>query len=332
MLRIIHEVPLELYECHVTDVHKVLKGPTLIHLNGENKDALFLSVLLHGNETTSFLVLQKLLKDIAKNPLKRDLIIFVGNTLAAESELRHLEGQLDYNRIWKRGDAPEYEMTQKIMNYAKSRNLFANIDIHNNTGNNPFYGCINKLDSKFLSLASLFSKKIVYFTEPHEVESMAFSKICPSITVEAGKSGNELATDLVFNFVKKVMNLDTLESGIEKKGIKVFHTIGRILVNPKAFVNFHFDCRSKGQLSFIEGLENCNFNVLRRGECIAKYTIDSPIKVIDNGGNEITDLFFDQVSGNLIVNQNFIPSMFTKDISVMKSDCLGYIMEKILSV
>ena len=53
-LNILQQLPLGLLELEATQVHTLLGGPTLIHLPGEREAPLFVSVLLHGNETTGW--------------------------------------------------------------------------------------------------------------------------------------------------------------------------------------------------------------------------------------------------------------------------------------
>lgn len=62
-------------------------------------EPLFVSMLLHGNETTGLLAVQRLLDKYRDQPLPRALSVFVGNVEAARLGLRRLEGQPDYNRI-----------------------------------------------------------------------------------------------------------------------------------------------------------------------------------------------------------------------------------------
>jgi succinylglutamate desuccinylase len=81
-------------------LHTLFPDPTLFHLPGKHKEPLFISVLLHGNETTGFFALQKLLLKYSQQELPRSLSFFLGNTEAASLGLRRIEGQPDYNRIW----------------------------------------------------------------------------------------------------------------------------------------------------------------------------------------------------------------------------------------
>jgi len=56
------ELPPGFLETSVENLHEILPKPTLIHLKGESDRPIFICTLLHGNETTGFYALQKLLR------------------------------------------------------------------------------------------------------------------------------------------------------------------------------------------------------------------------------------------------------------------------------
>jgi len=62
LLHLHEELPDGLLEIQPTQLEDLLGGPCLIHLPGRRSEPLFISVLLHGNETTGFLALQAVLK------------------------------------------------------------------------------------------------------------------------------------------------------------------------------------------------------------------------------------------------------------------------------
>ena len=176
MLNEINKLPDGLLECPLESLESLLGGPTLIHLPGRRPEPLFVTVLAHGNESTGFYALQALLKKYRDQELPRALSVFIGNVAAASQGLRFLDGQSDYNRVWpgtEQPDAPETVMMQRVVDSMRARKAFASIDVHNNTGINPHYGCINRVDNQFLHLASLFSRTVVYFIRPTGVQSMA---------------------------------------------------------------------------------------------------------------------------------------------------------------
>ena len=99
--------------------------------------------------------------------------------------MRHLDGQPDYNRVWPGSETDgtaEHALMRDVMQRMADREIFASIDVHNNTGLNPHYACVNVIDNRFLHLAALFSRTVVYFLRPLGVQSMALAKLCPAVT------------------------------------------------------------------------------------------------------------------------------------------------------
>ena len=325
-LKFTKEIPKDLTSVGPRELHGLLGGPTLMHLRGKKEEAIFLSTLLHGNETTSFLVLKMILEKYGEN-LPRDLIVFIGNTEAAVHGMRHLQGQADYNRIWEAGFTPEHQLAGEIIDYAKKQNIFASVDIHNNTGKNPNYGCINVLSEPFLDLVSHFGSHTVFFTEPHNVQSMAFSKFCTSMTIEAGLSGSRDGVEAAFNLIDRLLSMDKLGPSPERVNPEVHHTIARMMVNPTARIDFHNELTKHVDLSFVPHLDSNNFEVLPKNTHLGFARDLELIKVENDDGEDITTSFLKCENNKLSTIRTFIPSMFTKDIYVMKEDCLGYIME-----
>ncbi len=165
------KVPDGFLDCPADRLASILPGPSLIDLPGRGQNPLFLSVLLHGNENSGLLAVQNALRRHADRLLPRGLLLFVGNVKAAAAHVRTLPEQADFNRVWPgtlTPDAPEAIMAQEVFDYVASRNPFASIDIHNNTGFNPHYSCITRLEPEFIALARLFSRIVVHFQRPAE--------------------------------------------------------------------------------------------------------------------------------------------------------------------
>ncbi|MDP3123204.1 MAG: M14 family metallopeptidase, partial [Thiobacillus sp.] len=191
-------VPPGLLDLPASRLGEVLPGPALIHLPGRRSPPLFVSVLLHGNEDTGWLAAQTVLKKYAAAELPRALSLYIGNVAAARSGVRRLDGQPDYNRVWlgsEEPDSAETAMMLQVVDAMRARGVFASLDIHNNTGLNPHYACVNRLEPNFLHLATLFSRVVVYFIRPLGVQSAAFAELCPSVTLEFGKPGTPGSVD-----------------------------------------------------------------------------------------------------------------------------------------
>ncbi|MCK5830439.1 MAG: succinylglutamate desuccinylase/aspartoacylase family protein [Methylococcales bacterium] len=324
-------LPVSLLTAMPESLHKLFPDPTLFHLSGKHKEPLFVSVLLHGNETTGFLGLQKLLLKYQKQELPRSLSFYLGNTLAANQGVRRLDKQPDFNRIWPGTELPETNetlMAQEIVDIMEQRNIFASIDVHNNTGLNPQYACVNKLDNQFLQLANLFGRLVVYFTRPIGVQSGAFSKLCPSVTLECGKPGHQFGVDHTFEYLNSCLHLSKLsDQPVLSQDIDIYHTVAQVKINKG--IQFSFDVQT--ELVLDKDLERMNFTEISAGTefGIVNHNVSMPLIVKNSEGNIVTEKFFTMTENRLTIKKNTMPSMLTLDERVIRQDCLCYLMEKV---
>jgi hypothetical protein len=326
-----HELPDGLLEAEPGQLAELLGGPSLVHLPGRRQQPLFVSLLLHGNEPAGLHTMQALLKRYRDRELPRALSFFVGNVDAARDGLRRLASQPDYNRIWPGSDyddSPEKRMMAEIVDIMRERRPFASIDIHNNTGINPHYACINRIDHRFMHLAGLFSRTMVYFIRPAGVQSMAFADLCPAVTVECGKAGQSAGEEHALEFVDACLHLsDFPDHPVASQDIDLFHTVAIVRV-PRAY-SFGFGEKSV-DICFVDDLDHLNFRELPAGTTLAH--IDGieglPLEASDEQGNEVADRYFRVEENMLRTTRILMPSMLTLDERVIRQDCLGYLMER----
>jgi len=327
MLTVLDAIPSGFTEADATDLHRLLPGPTLIHLAGRRPRPLFVSVLLHGNETTGLLALQRLFEGLRGQELPRALSLFIGNVQAARHGLRRLDGQPDFNRIWRGGPLPEHTVARQVLDAMRDRQVFAAIDVHNNTGLNPHYACVNRLDQGFLHLARLFSRTVVYFIRPNSVMSMAFAELCPAVTIECGQPGQPHGVDHVLEFVDAALHWSEIpHQPLPAKEIDLFHTVATVTI-PEG-VHFGFD--GEVDLCLVPQLDHLNFRELPSGTPIAQVRRSGRdiIQAWDEQGREQTGRYFEVRDGELHTTRPVMPSMFTLDERVIRQDCLGYLMER----
>jgi len=331
LLRQYDEMPAGLLEAEAGQLADLLGGPSLIHLPGRRERPLFVSLLLHGNETTGLLALQSLLKDYRERELPRALSVLIGNVEAARDGLRRLAGQPDYNRVWpgtEYEDSPEKRMMAEVVDIMRERQPFASVDIHNNTGINPHYACVNRIDHRFMHLGSLFSRTLVYFIRPTGVQSMAFAELCPSITVECGKVGHSAGEQHALEFMDACLHLSELpDHPVAAHDIDLFHTVAIVRV-PRAY-SFGFG-DSPADICFVDDLDHLNFRELPPGTTLAH--VDGieglPLEATDEHGRQVAERFFSVEDNALRTTRALMPSMFTLDERVIRQDCLCYLMER----
>lgn len=323
-----HTLPEGLLELPCERLHEILPGPTLIHLPGRHQEPLFVSVLLHGNEDTGWEAMRSLLSKYQNRELPRALSLFIGNVAAARDGARHLGDQQDFNRVWKGGDSEEARIAQQVLEAMRQRQVFASIDIHNNTGFNPHYACINVLAQPFLHLATLFSRTVVYFTSPDTVQSRAFSELCPAVTVECGKSGQSQNTGHALAFIEAALNLDHFpEQPLASGDYELFHTVATVKV--PAQLSFAFG-QQAADLVFPEDLDRLNFRELPTGTEFARINGNGGgLEAWSEAGEDVAEDFFTLENGSLVTRRPLMPSMLTLNEDVIRQDCLCYLMERL---
>ena len=317
----------KLFDVPAHRVHEHLPGPSLFHLKGEKSPALFVSVLLHGNESSGWEAIKRVLEKYKGKKLPRELSIFVGNVKAARYHKRKLESQPDFNRVWVDGDTEEHRMMAKVFDTMQQRKVFASIDIHNNNGLNPHYACTNRLDSRYLGLAREFSRMVIYFVRPVGVQSLAFASLCPSVTLECGQPGDEYGIQLATNYVDRVLNMSSLQHADNIEDIDLYHTAGVVKIPPEVSISFHNEA---ADVQFINGIERLNFEEIPVNTQLAhlEKQIERPMIVMDEDGNDIFDDYFEVKQQALQTRAHVMPAMLTDNVKIIRQDCFFYLMEK----
>ena len=338
MLRIFDFPPAGLLDAEPDELLALLGGPALIELPGRQEAPLFVSVLLHGNENTGWFAVRELLRKSRNRTLPRALCLFIGNVEAAARNLRRLDGQLDYNRVWPGAEtsgAPEHALMAEVTEHMRKRRVFAGIDVHNNTGLNPHYACINRREPDFFHLATLFSRTVVYFTRPLGVQSLAFSKFCPSVTVEAGKPGDRAGTAHVLEFLESALRLTTFpQHSVPAHDMDLFHTMATVTIPETVRFRFASDqgrCGQDTDLCLDPELERLNFREVGPGVSFGRTGAHTewPLRAQAEDGRDVTRDYFRIRGNDLQLARPVMPSMLTLDERAIRQDCLCYLMERL---
>ncbi|MBL8397420.1 MAG: succinylglutamate desuccinylase/aspartoacylase family protein [Candidatus Accumulibacter sp.] len=332
MLTLFHDtLPEHFLDTPAGELHRYLSGPTLIHLSGRRVRPLFVSVLLHGNEDCGLVAVQNVLRRYHGQPLPRALSILVGNVAAARQGLRRLDEQPDYNRVWPgsvgHGHTPEHAAMGEVYRQLAEREVFASIDIHNNTGLNPHYAVVNRLDADVLHLARLFARTVVWFRGLPGSQTNAFSPRCPSVTVECGKPGVTANEIQATRFLDACLHLDHFPDQQPRQvDLDVYHTLATVRVSPNSTFAFG---DSRADIDFEPRLDHLNFCQLAAGTVFGRSRLSRPLEVIDEAGCEVSDDFFSCDDGILRLRRAATPAMLSLDLRVVRQDCLCYLMDRL---
>jgi succinylglutamate desuccinylase len=329
---VLDHVPPEFLESPPERLIEVLPQPTLFDLKGRDSRPLFVSTLLHGDEETGLEAAQALLRRHLGKGLNRSLLLFVGNVEAAAAGVRTLPNQRDFNRIWP-GTAlsPDHQtkMAQFVFDYAARRPLFASIDIHNNTGFNPHYGCVPRLEPKFLALARLFSRTIVHSERPLGVHTSAFARLCPAVTVECGKVGEGKARDHAIELLEACLSIAELpDHAPSPQDLNLLRTCVIVRVPPTATLSFD---GAPADFMFAADLDHLNFSELAAGVAFGRLGVEGgQLELVAGEGAEVQPVgYFDYANGEIRLARSAIPAMLTTKPAAVRQDCLCYLMHRI---
>jgi len=330
LLHRLDHLPPGFLDVSAADLHRVLDGPTLVSLPGRRPDPLFVSILLHGNEDVGLVAVQQVLRHYAGQTLPRAMLVFVGNMQAAARGLRHLDGQPDFNRIWPgtpHTHYPEAALARALTEECRAYGLFASVDLHNNTGLNPHYACVSRLDDRTLQLASLFGRTVVYFRSPPGTQTIAFSAFVPAITCECGKTGDAAGAVRATELIDACLHLDALPAHPVAEGdVHLFQTVATVRPAPTASLSFD---GSPADLRFVPDLDHFNFRELAAGTLFADSSSRTHVIATDDNGRDVSSAFFAHDGGRLRLARACMPAMITRDQRVIRQDCLCYLMERL---
>lgn len=335
MIKQLNQLPEGLLDLPANKLYTKIDNHTLVHLKGKIERPVFISILQHGDEHTGWDALKDYLNN-HQHVLPRSLSILFGNIQAARYNLRQLDNQPDFNRSWPSAlklTDPIAQNMQEITDIMREIKPFASVDIHNNSGRNPHYSGINKLETEFINLASLFSDTMIYFTSPLGIQSGAFAEFCPSVTVECGLSGTSDGVEQTHTFLELLLNQSNLT---QVPGILEHQKIYKVEATVKIKKNIDFSyIQNNHELQLVNDLDVLNFHPIQAGEkfgTLSKKLVANNVMpfVVSNAKNEIiTDDYFIIKDNNVVCNRPFIPSMITQKISAIKQDCLCYVMHPV---
>jgi hypothetical protein len=324
--------PDALLDVPASELWRHLRGPSFFRIPGRQLEPVFVSVLLHGNEDTGWRAIQSVLRHTRSAVLHRPILLFVGNIEAAKANVRTLPQQEDFNRAWpgtSRSDTPTARLLYEVVEMARRERPFASIDIHNNTGHNPHYACVNSFKAPHLHLARLFSRTVVYFEQPLGVQSAALAKICPAVTVECGRIGEAAHVDHAVELINSVLAMRRFpDQPVPDGDLDLMRTIA--IVKVPADATFSYDGLD-ADFRFRADLDRLNFAELDPGALFGWLGGDrlQCLDVTPVNPTLATDAFFGYAGGEIRLLQRAIPAMLTVDPHAVRLDCLGYLMRRI---
>lgn len=311
----------EILNLHARDLASVLSGPTLFDLSTPNNPPIFVSVLLHGNETSGWDAIRLLLKEQEKSCETSSLYLLVGNVEAARQGVRALDEQPDFNRIWEENGSGHADWTQDVISEVSSSNPWFALDIHNNTCPNPHHSVITDLKPETLSVAREFSDIAIFASQPPGVLSRRCSEFCTAITIEVGIPDDETSALRAKAFLASLFKRGTVPN-LSNEDLRIYRNSVRVVIErAHAMQDWQVP-------EFAPSLNQWNFKTLARGTPIARIKPGGGRLIAhDDHMQDVTHSYLEYKGDEVVLSSDVIMSMYTEDPRIALQDCVCYFLE-----
>lgn len=310
-----------------------LGRPTLLRVPGRGtKPPRAISTLLHGDESTG---LEAILTVLAHpRTYERDLYVVIGNVAAALDgdgfEHRYLDDQEDFNRIWglEEPTTAQRLAADGILAELRAAGLEALVDIHNNTGNNPFYAIVTQDAPRHLNLATLFTTTLLTWDLRAHTMMEAMHDEVASIAVECGLPGRPESLAFAIDGIRRFLGEPDLEDDVVLRDYDLYGDLRKVRIRPEVRFRFGGELDDGVDLVIDADADDVNFRTVAPGHVIGHVRPGGamPLVAESPGGRDVTlDHFEVDRTGRVLTTATATPVMMTRTVAAARKDCLFYL-------
>ena len=303
-LNVLDDLPASIARLPAPALADVLDGPTLFDLRKREAPPLFVSVLLHGNETSGWDAVRCLVDEISA----ASVLLFVGNVEAARRGARSIPGGLDFNRVWEGGHTAEAAVADEVTAFAAAARPYLAVDVHNNTGDNPPYAVVTDTRPRTLSVARAFARRALLTAQPEGFLSRRFAEFCTAVTVEVGMPRDAMSTERATAFLSRLLTSATAPDD-DPADLALFETTARILLAEGAVID--------------PSVQRFNFRPAPAGTALTR---SGPLVAEDASGDDVTDAYLAHADGAMVLKRSTHIAMYTGSEESARLDCLCYLL------
>ena len=316
-----------LLDLNATQLLGPLDGPTLFDLSSSNAPPAFISVLLHGNETSGWDGIRSVLsKRIQQGVALPSLLLLVGNVAAAAQGARYLDDQVDFNRIWDGGEGEQIQWADKVFDYVKQRQPHFAADMHNNSGPNPPFSIIANTYAETLEAARAYGPLSILARQPHGNLTRRFSQICTSISCELGMASDLQSAHRAESYINAIFNGFESNEDTEQE-FKLHRNDVRVIVDHNGGRASPLDVPVLDPV-----LDKFNFEWVGSGTVLAKLeSHHRALRAVDADHRDVSNeyLHHDYRRGDIRLARDVVISMYTRDPLLALQDCVCYFLEPV---
>jgi hypothetical protein len=313
------------------DLLRELGRPTLIRVPGTGHEPpRGVATLLHGDEDTGYRAALRILRERRRYPF--DLYVVVGNIPAATAgrgfEHRFLDGQEDFNRVWGlEPTTPLRRAAREILAELRDAKLAALVDVHNNSGTNPFYAIVTRLDQDSVDLAGAFATTLLEWELGVATLMEAVSDVCPAIAVECGLPGRQASLDFALAGLARYLRTPPAPSDPARRGYELYGRLRKVVVKPGVRFTFGGDLAHPDDFVVEQDADRFNFRRVGPGHVVGRVARGSPVPLLvcGPGGEDVTDRYAAVEDGAVVLTRETTPVMMTRTAEAARKDCLFYL-------
>ncbi len=311
---------------------RALGRPTLVRFPGGTAQApRAVSVLLHGDEPTGF---QALLRVLRRRPrLPYDLYVIVGNVQAALAPpgyaVRYLDDQEDLNRVWEDHPDPGPLRSAALAVLARLRaaGLASLVDLHNTSGDTPFYAIATRVTPATINLATQFTTRLLHWELTNGALVQQLDDLCPAIAVECGLAGRRTSLEFALDGLRRYLGAGTLVTDRVLHDHDLLHGLHRVTVRPDARFRFGGPLADDLDLVIPPDADTYNLVEVPAGHPLGtvRAGADLPLEVVAPDGRDVTADLLTVQDGQVVLTRPATPVMMTRTVTAVRKDCLTYL-------
>jgi hypothetical protein len=292
--------------------------------------------LLHGNEPSGAIALQRWLSDSERVPPAVDVYCVVMNIAAAATEPlfshRQLPGLRDLNRCFRApyDDAPGM-LAKSLLELIEQVRPEALIDIHNTSGTGPSFGVAVHFDQRHDVLVSYFTERLI-ITDLRLGALMELSEQkVPSVTIECGGSQDTQSHAIAYEGLMRLVQVDDLFATTDEDWpLDVLHNPVRLELDDSLEIAYAEQHQAAADLSLRVDIERFNFGEVEPSTRLGWLTPAAwqKIAVLNSHGENLRDEYLRVEDGGLFPATRLKLFMITSDAAIAKSDCLLYAVKR----
>ena len=329
-------LPDELLDADELELLRALERPTLIRVPGDGlQEPRAIAALLHGDESTGFQAVHQVLRRRRRYPF--DLYVVIGNVQAAlvapGFAHRFLDDQEDMNRIWGLGEptTTQRRAVDGILAELMSTGLESLVDIHNNTGDNPFYAVITQDRPDVINLASLFTTTMVRWDLEVHTLMEALHGTCASIAIECGLPGRPESLAFALDGLRRYLGAPPLRHDHITSDHDLLGGLRRVMIRPEVRFRFGGELTDDLDLVLVADGDVYNFAEVPAGHVLGQVHPHAalPVRVVDAFDQDVTEEHVMIEGDRLVLTEPTTPVMMTRTVEAARKDCLFYLATEV---